>query len=139
MCPPTVQKEWKVREKDSKIVLTFFGSSHPRTSFYSVVDCVLSTDCRGGSLPVAPPVFNFELSAIILALQIIFYYSCFTIFNDSRSALSALNSYTPSGNPLVLSALEWLYLLYKRGNHIKFCWVPQHVGVPGNERADRLA
>ena len=44
-------------------------------------------------------VFTAELSAIILALQIIFtspvHY--FTTFGDSRSALSALDSYTPSG------------------------------------------
>ena len=62
-------------------------------------------------------VFTAVLTAIILALQIIFTFpvNYFTIFSDSRSALSALNSYTLPGNPLVLSALVWLYLLYKRG------------------------
>ena len=32
MCPPTVQKMWKVRGKDNVIVVTFYGSSHPITS-----------------------------------------------------------------------------------------------------------
>lgn len=61
------------------------------------------------------------------------------IFSDSRSALSALGSFTPSVNPLVLSVLEWLYLLSNRGYRVGFCWVPGHVGVHGNELADGLA
>ena len=58
--------------------------------------------CRGGSLPVVAPVFT----AVILVV------------------LFALNSYSLSSNPLVLSALEWLYLLYMREYRIEFSWVP---------------
>ena len=86
-------------------------------------------------------MFTAELSAIVLALRIIFTLpvASFTIFTDSRSVLSALRCSSPSVSPLVLSALEWLYLLENRGYHIGFCWVPGHVGVAGNERADELA
>ena len=61
-------------------------------------------------------------AAIILALQIIFTspVNHFTIFSNSRSVLFPLDSFTPSVNPLVLSTVEWLYLIYKRGYHIEF-------------------
>lgn len=102
---------------------------------------VFPSFCRGGSLPSVASVFTAELSAIVLALRIIFTLpvNSFMIFSDSRSALSALESFTLSVNPLVLSAVEWLYLLNNRGYHVGFCWVPGHVGVDGNERADRHA
>ena len=89
----------------------FTDSSKSETSVGFGV--VFSEFCRGGSFPVMASVFTAELSAITLALQIIFTFpiNYFTIFSDSRSALSALDSYTLSGNPMVLSALEWLYLL----------------------------
>ena len=103
---------------------------------------VFPSFCRGNSLPKAASVFTAELSAIVLALEVIFTLpvSSFVIFSDSRSALSALQSFTSASlHPLILSILEWLYLLQGKGSRVSFCWVPAHVGVPGNERADVLA
>ena len=35
---------------------------------------------------------------------------------------------------------DWIYLLInRRGVDIKFCWVPSHIGIIGNERADAAA
>ena len=42
-------------------------------------------------------------------------------------------------HPIVLEVLEWLLLAKRRGKSISFCWVPAHVGITGNERADALA
>ena len=103
---------------------------------------VFPSFCRGSSLPKAASVFTAELSAIVLALEVIFTLpvSSFTIFSDSRSALSALQSFNSASlHPLIISILEWLYLLQGKGYRVSFCWVPAHVGVAGNERADVLA
>ena len=39
--------------------------------------------------------------------------------------------------------LQWdLNLLWKlndKGTHVKFCWIPSHCGIEGNEAADKLA
>ena len=96
---------------------------------------------RSAALSPVSSVFTAELSAIIFTLQTIFTLpvNSFTIFTDSRSVLSALGSFTSLANPLVLSAVEWLFLLRQRGYNIGFCWVPGHVGVRGNEQADQLA
>ncbi|KAK3892700.1 hypothetical protein Pcinc_003492 [Petrolisthes cinctipes] len=61
-----------------------------------------------------------------------------TIFSDFCSALQALCNFN-SSHPLVLAILEWLVLLGRCGRKVTFCWVPAHLGVGGNERADSLA
>ena len=42
-------------------------------------------------------------------------------------------------NPLVLDTLESIYKILNSGKIIEFCWVPSHVGIHGNEEADRAA
>ena len=62
----------------------------------------------------------------------------FVIYSDSKSALESLNNYN-SSHPLVQKAQEWLFRISCRHKSVSFCWVPAHVGIPGNERADRKA
>ena len=61
-------------------------------------------------------VFTAEFSAIILALLIIYTFpvNYFTIFSDSRNALSALNSYTLSACPSTV--YDVLVFLKEAGN-----------------------
>ena len=62
----------------------------------------------------------------------------YTIFCDSKSVLQSIECFD-SKHPIILKILEWLFLIQKRGKIINFCWVPAHVDITGNERADRLA
>ena len=40
---------------------------------------------------------------------------------------------------LVLKIIKDYTSLIKAGKAIKFCWIPSHVNIPGNERADTAA
>ena len=93
-----------------------------------------------GSLPSSASVFTSELYSILRALKQIVSTEGFnfTIFSDSRSVLEALGSFNYS-HPFALEILEWLFLLNCKRKTIHFCWVPAHVGIQGNERADQLA
>ena len=35
--------------------------------------------------------------------------------------------------------MNLLWLLSDRGTHVRFCWIPSHCGIEGNERFDQLA
>ena len=50
----------------------------------------------------------------------------------------ALRAFYPS-NPLVQDILSCLISLDRAGKTVKFCWIPSHVGIAGNELADAAA
>lgn len=57
------------------------------------------------------------------------------IFTDSRSACEMLlNSKSFEGNYLLAEIYKELYGI--RGNPIRIQWIPSHMGIDGNERAD---
>ena len=93
-----------------------------------------------GALPSSASIFTAELYGILTALKRIVNHEGdnFTIFSDSKSVLEVLSSFNPS-HPLVLEILEWLFLLNCKRKVVQFCWVPSHIGINGNEEADRLA
>lgn len=96
-------------------------------------DCALSH-----SLPVAASVFTAELWAMILALSRILRLntnSSYVLYSDSRSALDAIGDIF-SRHPLVLTIQRFLRLLHSRKRSVGFCWVPSHVDITGNEKAD---
>ena len=93
--------------------------------------------CR---LPNEVSIFYAELYAILIALKLIMTIDerSFVIVSDSRSALMALENCN-NNNPLVSDIQEWYNLLRGTQKEIYFCWVPSHVGVSGNEIADKKA
>ena len=83
-------------------------------------------------------IFWAELRALILALEYIktTNHRNYIIFSDSKSSLQALQDQQTS-NPLVCTALELHTALCDEHKNIMFCWLPSHIGIRGNEAADR--
>lgn len=60
------------------------------------------------------------------------------LFSDSRGALQSLVSGDPALGNLVAKSKAAL-CNFDPDRHVKFVWVPSHVGIHGNEKADELA
>ena len=91
-------------------------------------------------LPDFASIFTAELSAVIKALDLAYNSKKknFVIYSDSKSTLDSLNKYN-SFHPLIQKAQEWLFKISNKHKCVRFCWVPAHVGIFGNEEADREA
>ncbi|GBL79477.1 hypothetical protein AVEN_13776-1 [Araneus ventricosus] len=59
------------------------------------------------------------------------------IYTDSRSGINALQSAKYNEHPLVTKCFGLHHTL--KNTKVKYCWIPRHVGIPGNERADKAA
>ena len=92
-----------------------------------------------GSLPPEASIFTAELLAIRAAVKMTkdIRNSSVVIYCDSRSALQAIDSLN-SPHPVVREIQDWLAVKSARMK-ITLCWVPAHVGICGNERADQRA
>ena len=100
--------------------------------------------CEGESyvkkLPDFSSIFTAEATAIADALELIQIkkFRSTVIYSDSKSVLDALKKFNPT-HPLIQKAQEWLFYHSVRHRKIKFCWIPSHIGIEGNEVADREA
>ena len=84
-------------------------------------------------------IFSAEVYAIHLALSIVKQTEerQFTICSDSLSAIRGLVNGTD--HPMLRKILHDINDLHKRDKRVKFCWVPSHINIPGNEKADAAA
>ena len=84
-------------------------------------------------------IFTAEIEAINRALRFIKMKDLkkVVIFCDSKSVLQCIDS-QETRNPLMLNLLDELQWQISEPNNriIKFCWLPSHVGIHGNEVAD---
>ena len=60
-----------------------------------------------------------------------------SIFSDSYSSLQAITSGKTICRPNLL--LDILNLVSNYNKNIRFVWLPSHIGIKGNELADKLA
>ena len=102
------------------------------------------TTCRQLSkrLPDNSTIFAAEATAISLALN---YYQHMdpvhhdvVVYSDSMSCLQAIEG-EDTENPFICHIMNLLWSLSDKGTRVRFCWVPSHCGIDGNERVDQLA
>ena len=91
-------------------------------------------------LPGAASIFSAELQAILFALACLVRISRdeYVIYSDSRSAIISITD-AFSKHPIVMEIHRWIDILCGQGKTVRFCWVPSHTGVTGNEAADVAA
>ncbi|KAG1696944.1 hypothetical protein GQR58_006143 [Nymphon striatum] len=90
-------------------------------------------------LPDKSSIFSAESKALLLALDIVenSTYGRYIILSDSLSCLMALDNMKYI-HPTICEILLKLHIL-SSSNHVIFCWLPSHVGISGNEKADLAA
>jgi len=91
-------------------------------------------------LPDAASIFRAELYAILLAIDVVWRLKekNFVIFSDSMSSLQSINSFNLDSD-FVQKFLKDYTVLAKNSKKIILCWIPSHVGILGNEKADAAA
>ncbi|XP_073969831.1 uncharacterized protein isoform X1 [Rhodnius prolixus] len=92
------------------------------------------------TLPSHATVYTAEMYAIWQALKTISErnYSKVLVLTDSLSAIKALQDRF-SDDPFIIRIHETLHNLNTCDKKVIFVWVPGHIGVAGNERADAAA
>jgi len=99
---------------------------------------VWQKSCKTVRFPSYASIFRAELYAISLALNVICRCRDKDIFSDSMSSLQALSGFKLEID-LVQKILKDYTTLTKSGKSIVLGWIPSHVNIPGNERADAAA
>ena len=142
-CTPNRYKQYALEHIQSKAPHHAIYTDGSKSAMGVGCAAVSSTKVNQNSLPPEATVFSAELTAIIMAINQIKSSNSkqsmkFVIYSDSRSAVESLKNYEMR-NPLVLEIKQQLNKLYSRGVDIEICWIPAHVGIPGNEKADEKA
>lgn len=101
---------------------------------------VHGSDISSAKLSKYSSIFSAECYAVILGLQLIELSQDdkFIIFSDSLSCLQALCSFKYE-HPHILQIIEIINNLNSQNKSVKFCWIPSHMGIKGNEKADEAA
>ena len=60
------------------------------------------------------------------------------VFSASFSTLEALNNWNGQGTELIFKILKKVEEFDEKGIFVIVQWIPAHVGVHGNDRADKL-
>ena len=90
-------------------------------------------------------IFTSELYAILMSLNYV-YDTNYDIYKlavcvDSKSVLQTIENWNfcSSRSDLVFEIRFLVHILSIKGIEVSFVWIPSHVGIRGNERADLLA
>ncbi|WP_411016840.1 ribonuclease H family protein, partial [Salmonella sp. s51944] len=66
------------------------------------------------------------------------FHNYFVICSDSKSVLQAIKNNNWK-NPFICQILQKIDLLYNSNKEITLFWIPSHIGISGNDKADSAA
>ena len=101
---------------------------------------VIKNDIFSARLPNESTIFTAEAKAIQLAFEYIKTSNDkrFTIFSDSLSCLQSIKNMNIE-HPFILDILKQYCILTRQSKIVEFCWIPSHIGINGNTKADKAA
>ena len=151
ICPFLETKKQQLLDEEMRAIFLAHLERHPMVHIYT--DGFKSTEGVGfaavfpnttsvGRLTGEASIFTAELYAINAAVHEILEGTIdgnqFTIFSDSRIALLAPRS-DSSFSPILVETKELIRRAKENNIITDLCWVPGHVNVRGNEKADAAA
>ena len=89
-------------------------------------------------IPDGSSIFTAEALAVLHALKYIrqSYLKKFIIFTDSLSLIQSIGNENLK-NAIVIKKIQILGQIQNK--KVVFCWIPSHVGISGNEKADKTS
>ncbi|XP_066909213.1 ribonuclease H-like [Halyomorpha halys] len=94
------------------------------------------------SFPIGMGCDNYdaEMQAICFAMEAtIEYNDNMVIFSDSQAVIQKLTTPDAAEPPTEEKCRNMAAIMKKRGRAIALQWIPGHVGIDGNDQADKLA
>ncbi|XP_023230155.1 uncharacterized protein LOC111630298 [Centruroides sculpturatus] len=134
-----IQHFAEIQHQDKNLIPIYTDGSKSDEYVGSALVC--QDEILAEQIELNSSIFTAELHAIYLALKYVIRkgHRCCVIYTDSVSSLQALISCEPSSHSIVIKIRKLFCHLLARNFSIKFCWVPGHVGIRGNEEADAAA
>ena len=123
-------------EKNYMTVYTDGSKSDDNVS----ASAVFPFDILKVNLDVHTSIFTAEAVALKLAVQYIQRHPSrrTVIYSDSLSCIQALENKNLN-HPDIREIIQILTYLREVDSIIEFCWIPGHIGIRGNEKADKIA
>ena len=111
-----------------------------KSNDYVSASAISSVDTLKVNLPTDTSIFTAEAVALKLAVQYIQTQTLrrTVIYSDSLSCLQALKNKNLE-HPIIREIVQILSYLNEVESQVEFCWIPGHIGIKGNEKADNIA
>ncbi|GBL73603.1 hypothetical protein AVEN_230615-1 [Araneus ventricosus] len=134
---------FKPSTSDTVFQQYFYDHRRHYSDYVPIYTDGLKSDNHVGSPSIFPgftiafcSVYTSELYLGLLKITTLNFKKAI-IYTDSRSGINALQSPKYNEHPLVMKCFELHHTL--KNIQIKYCWIPGHVRIPGNEPADKAA
>lgn len=137
----------KLRKKFQKIETKYSGFNALYTDASKTSDgervgasVITGMNILNFSMPPECSIYTGELYAIAEAIKLSSSYNAkdTVIFTDSLSSIQGIKQLYPK-HPTLKNIKRQLYELRIEGKNIELVWIPSHIGIQGNERADIAA